>query len=166
MHRYEAWIASKKAWKPSSLAHTLSKGNSHPSSRISTAASISEGEATQQPRFPVMDGFICQARKQNLLFFLLLTACNRVRCTQPKASLATTKQVMEPQQKHTVRLSLMLSAADKHIISSTMQGKVKEPRPPLIYTSTTVWITMENRKKIQSTDEFHTDNTDLKKIFK
>lgn len=86
--------------------------------------------------------------------------------TQPKASLATTKQVMDARQKHTVRLSPMLSAADKHIISSTMQGKVKEPRPPLIYPSTTALITMENRKKIQSTDEFHTDNADLKKIFK
>lgn len=51
----------------------------------------------------------------------------------------------------------MLSAADKHIISSTVQGKVKEPRPPLIYTSPTVLTTMENLKKIHSTDEFHTD---------
>lgn len=51
----------------------------------------------------------------------------------------------------------MLSSADNHIISSTIQGKVKESRCHLIHTIPTALTTMENLKRIQSTDEFHTD---------
>lgn len=57
----------------------------------------------------------------------------------------------------------MVSAADNHIISSTVQGQVKEPRCHLVHTSPTVLTTMENLKKIQSTDEFHTDTQILRR---
>lgn len=46
---------------------------------------------------------------------------------QPEALLPTTKQVTAAQQRHTTRFSPALSAADKHVISST----IKQPGPPL-----------------------------------
>lgn len=125
--------------------------------------SISEGQATQQPRFPVMDGFICWARKQNLLFFLPLTACNRVRCNPAKGLTCHNKAGLRSSaETHCEALPDALSCRKPHHLLS-VQGKVKEHRSPLIYTSPTVLTTMENLKKIWSTDEFHTD---LKQIFK
>lgn len=85
--------------------------------------SISEGKATQQSRFPVMDGFICRAMIQNGHFFLLPQHIAGRDATQPEASLAATKRVTEAQQKHTMRFSLMLSAADRTL--SPLPSKVK-----------------------------------------
>lgn len=115
------------------------------------------GKQHNNPGFLSWMGSPARLRNKILFFSFPSQHITGWDANQPEALLATTKQVTEAQQKHTVRLSLMLSAADNHIISSIVQGKVKEPRCHLVDTSPTVLTTMENLKKIQSTDEFHTD---------
>lgn len=163
MHRYEVWIASKKkAWKPSSLARIQREGNSHPFSQSqdwyvyiwggsNTAIQVSCHGWVHLQGYDTQPSFILPSPQH---------IAGR-DAAQPEASLATTKQVTEAQQKHTTRFSLMLSDADKHIISSNIQGKVRDPRPFLIYTRPTLLTTMENRKKTPPTDEFHTDTQTL-----
>lgn len=118
MHRYEVWIASKEAWKPSSLDRTQSERNNHPSSQSQDRYIYTEGEHNAAIQVSCHGWVHLQGSDTKPSFFLSPQHVTGWEVAQPEASLATTRQVTAAQQRHTTRFSTELSAADKHVISN------------------------------------------------